>query len=190
VRLFAALVPPERVLTDLRALVDGVREDWPGLRWTRPDQWHVTLTFFGDVDGARVDDLTARLGRAAARAEPMPLSFGAGGTFGSRARARVAWLRVEGARDPLRRLARATDAAGRRAGLEVEDRPYRPHLTLARARRPTDLRPLLDALPSSTSSGWTARRLSLVRSRLGAHEDRGSVHETVADWPLGPAPHE
>ena len=184
-RLFAALVPPEPVLADVRRLVDGVRDGWPELRWARPDQWHLTLTFFGAVDEPVVPDLSARLARAASRAQPLALSFGSGGAFGSRRRARVVWLRVDGDREPLRRLSRATDAAARRVGLDVEDRPYRPHLTLARARQPTDVRPLLEALESHAGPPWTATRLALVRSRLAAHEDRGSVYETLDDWPLG-----
>ncbi|MGH8869144.1 MAG: 2'-5' RNA ligase family protein, partial [Actinomycetes bacterium] len=85
----------------------------------------------------------------------------------------------------LRRLAATTAAAARRTGLDVDHRPYRPHLTIARARQPVDVGPLLDRLSDHRGPAWTAGSLHLVRSRLAAHADRGSVYETVASWPLG-----
>ncbi|MGH8867245.1 MAG: RNA 2',3'-cyclic phosphodiesterase, partial [Actinomycetes bacterium] len=95
-RLFAAVVPPPPVLADVARLVDGVRHGWPGLRWSRHDQWHLTLSFYGEVDEDDVPDLERRLARAAARATPAELAFGPGGTFGNRTRARLVWLRADG----------------------------------------------------------------------------------------------
>ena len=76
-------------------------------------------------------------------------------------------------------------AAARRTGIAVDDRPYRPHLTLARARPGTDLRPAVEALGDVEGSPWTADALHLVRSRLGAGPGGSAVHEVVETWPLG-----
>lgn len=187
-RLFVALVPSDEALADVEVLVAPVRDQWRELRWVRPDQWHLTLTFLGETDERRLPDLSERLGRAAARTGPIRLTFGAGGAFGSRRRARVVWLRVDGDRDPLRKLAGATGAAARRSGIGVDERPYRPHLTLARARQPADVAALLEQWAAHVGPEWTARELHLVRSRLGAHADRGSVYETIRSWPLGRPP--
>jgi len=91
---------------------------------------------------------------------------------------------VEGDREPLRRLAASAGAAARRSGLDVEDRPYRPHLTLARNTGGADLRPLVTALAAYTGIDWTADRLHLVRSRLGQGPGRTAAYDTVAYWPL------
>ncbi|MDQ3905721.1 MAG: RNA 2',3'-cyclic phosphodiesterase, partial [Actinomycetota bacterium] len=114
-RLFVALTPPDEVTEALRAITAALRELAPELRWTRPQQWHLTLAFLGEVDDALVDELTRRLDRAAARHPPLSLFLGGGGRFGHR----VLWTRVQGDRDNLRRLAGSAAAAARRSGLPV-----------------------------------------------------------------------
>jgi 2'-5' RNA ligase len=179
-RLFVAVRPPPEALTDLERAVAAVRPLAPDLRWTLPAQWHLTLTFLGDVADDDVPDLEGRLARAAARHPPLALWFRAAGRFGSR----VLITRLDGDREPLRRLAAATSAAARRCGLAVEDRPYRPHLTLARSDGGTDLRPLVEALAPFEGVPWEADRLELVRSRLGQGEGRRSAHDSIGAWPL------
>jgi 2'-5' RNA ligase len=138
------------------------------------------LTFLGEVPDDVLPDLRQRLARAAERHPALELRFRGGGRFGSR----VLVTKLDGDREPLRRLAAATSAAARRAGLTVEDRPYRPHLTLARSDGVTDLRPLVAALEAFDGVPWQADRLELVRSRLGQGEGGRSAHETVQAWPL------
>ncbi len=92
VRLFVALTPPDAVVGELRASTAALRELAPDLRWTRPEQWHVTLAFLGEVADEVVDELARRLNRAAARYPPLSLAFGGGGRFGHR----VLWTGVRG----------------------------------------------------------------------------------------------
>jgi RNA 2',3'-cyclic 3'-phosphodiesterase len=66
----------------------------------------------------------------------------------------------------------------------VEDRAFRPHLTVARARTPTDLRPLVSALQTYDGPVWRADRVSLVQSFLQQGPDRGSRYEVLAEHPL------
>jgi 2'-5' RNA ligase len=180
-RAFVALTPPAPVLAELAEAVAPLRAAAPDLRWTPPAQWHLTLAFLGEIDEAVLPSLTERLARAARRHPPMALALGAGGRFGDR----VLWIRVDGGVDALRRLAWSVSAAARRTGIAVDDRPYRPHLTLARARPGTDLRPAVEALGDVEGSPWTADALHLVRSRLGAGPGGSAVHEVVETWPLG-----
>ena len=179
-RLFVALTPPAEVVAELRASTSPLRELAPDLRWTRPEQWHLTLAFLGEVADEARDNLTHRLGRVAARHPPLSLSLGGGGRFGHQ----VLWTAVQGDRDGLRRLADSVRAAARRSGLPVEPRPYRPHLTLARATGPADLRPLVERLVPGSGQPWVATELHLVRSHLGAGPERSARHESLASWPL------
>lgn len=179
-RLFVALTPPDEVLEQLRVATAALRANHPELRWTRPEQWHLTLAFLGQVADQTRDRLAERLDRAAARCPPLALSFAGAGRFGRR----VLWTRVQGDRDALARLADSVRAAARRCDLPVEDRPYRPHLTLARARDAADLRPLVDELAEFQTRTWTATEMHLVRSRLGAGPGGTAVHEAVSSWPL------
>ena len=205
-RAFVALIPPAAALAELDAAVGPLRVAHTDLRWTPVAQWHLTLAFLGEVDERVLPDLTERLARAARRHEPMRLAFGAAGRFGSR----VLWIRVGAAPaghpgerespvlagrvphsgrpyggDGLPRLAASVTAAARRSGIAVDGRPYRPHLTLARARDGADLRPLVTALGDVAGSPWSAEALHLVRSRLGAGPGGTAEHELVGTWPLG-----
>jgi len=179
-RAFVALIPPPAVLDELAAALAPVRADRPGLRWTPAGQWHLTLAFLGEIDEGVLPDLTERLGRAARRHPPMQLALGGAGRFGDR----VLWTRVH-APDDLRALAASVGAAARRCRIPVDDRPYRAHLTLARARPGTDLRPLVEALRMFTGTRWTADALHLVRSRLGAGPGGTAAHDVLETWPLG-----
>lgn len=186
-RLFVAVTPPAAAVAELRAAVAGLRAGRDGLRWTRPEQWHLTLAFLGEVADPARAELVGRLERVARRHPPLTLSLGGAGRFGHR----VLWTRVRGDTVPLRRLADAVRAAARRARIPVDDRPYRPHLTLARCRDGTDLRPAVAALADLDGPPWTADGLHLVRSELGAGPDGTARHAPLASWPLtgaGPPP--
>lgn len=181
-RLFAALVPPEPVLTSLANAIAPLRE--LPYRWTAPEHWHVTLAFFGEVDDTTRLELERRLARAAARHQPVTLALTGGGAFGSAKNARVLWTGVRGDVQPLRDLARSAAAGARRAGVELDETRYNPHLTLARLRTPTDVRPAVEALAAYASPAWTATQVELVRSHLAQGAGGRARYESVASWPL------
>jgi 2'-5' RNA ligase len=185
VRAFVALLPPASALAELAGALEPVRAAYPDLRWTPAEQWHLTLAFLGEIDGdglgaGVLPNLTERLARAARRHPPSDLALGGSGRFGDR----VLWTRVDPPNGP-RALAASVGAAARRCGIPVDERSYRPHLTLARARPGTDLRPAVEALRSFSGTRWTADALHLVRSRLGAGPGGVAAHEVIATWPLG-----
>lgn len=179
-RLFVALAPPAEAVAELAAVLRDLPPQ-PRVRWTRPEQWHITLAFLAEVDDRTRVQLVERLGRVAGRHPALSLALAGGGRFG----AQVLWTRIEGDRVPLRRLVDGVRAAARRCGLPTEQRPYRPHLTLARSAKPApDLRPLVAALQGFVGSTWPATELHLVRSHLGAGPGGTARHETIATWPL------
>lgn len=88
-RLFTALLPPDRVLDGDGQLTDKVAElrslDGAGrLRWADRANWHITLAFYGEVSEQQLDPLCERLGRAARRGHPLRLRIAGGGRFGDR----------------------------------------------------------------------------------------------------------
>ncbi|MGC9541767.1 RNA 2',3'-cyclic phosphodiesterase [Streptomyces sp. UG1] len=186
-RLFAAVLPPEEVVQELALEVTALRKlpGADGLRWTGRPGWHFTLAFYGEVDEALVPDLSARLERAAHRTEPFRLALRGGGQFG---RGRALWTGAEGDLATLRLLADRSEAAGRKAGVDMgEHRRYKAHLTVARSRAAHDVRPYVAALDMFTSRTWTVDGLMLVRSNLPKSGVAGEQprYEAVARWPLG-----
>ncbi len=166
-RCFVAVWPPDRLLEMLAGLE---RPSRPGLRWTRPEQWHVTLHFFSAVDPGRLSGAleSATLPPAVARAGPRPRPLSG----------RV-WMLPVGGLDGLERAVRSAtgglaEGEGNRPG-----RPFSGHLTLARARRPADLRGL--ATPDLRAE-WHVGEVVAVRSRLGRD---GATYEVLGRWPAG-----
>lgn len=184
-RLFVALHPPPAALAELEAAVVPLRDDWSGLRWTGPDRWHVTLAFLGEVAQDKFDGLSVRLARAAGRHQPLQLRIGAGGAFPSQKRARVLISRIEGdqpAVEALAALAASVAAGARRAGAPPPDegRKFRPHLTLARCRQPTDVGAIVGALGGFSGAAWSAAEVHLIMSHAGPKP----WYETLESWPL------
>ncbi|MFJ2831293.1 RNA 2',3'-cyclic phosphodiesterase [Streptomyces sp. NPDC087263] len=185
-RLFAAVLPPEGVASELGSVVDELRRlpGAEGLRWTGRPGWHFTLAFYGEVAEDVVPDLSERLARAAHRTAPFALSLRGGGHFGGR----VLWAGASGDVRTLRLLADRAEAAARKAGISMEDhRRYRPHLTVARSRSDTDFEAYVTVLDDFAGREWTVGELSLVRSELPTSGVPGEQprYETVARWPLG-----
>jgi 2'-5' RNA ligase len=187
VRLFAAVDPPADACSSLTSVVGAVRDD--RLRWVPVEQWHLTLAFYGEVDEGKVPALQSALQRAVARTAPFRIRLAGAGTFPRQStRARVVWVGLDGEVDAIRRLADRCAGAGRRARISMEDRSFRPHLTLARARQgAVDASDLIAPLSTYAGPWWAVSSLRLVRSHLGS----AVRHETLADLPFassGPAP--
>jgi 2'-5' RNA ligase len=170
-RLFIAVWPPPEVIAAIEALPRPAQD---GLRWTTPDQWHVTLRFFGSVEAwqpvVEALDGTHLPPGLVAKAGPSLGRFGG----------RVLHIPVAG----LEPLAAVVTAATAGIGMPPEPRPFHGHLTLARSSgrgrpRPTvDLRPLA-AVPFAAT--WPVEELTVVESVTGRG---GARYSTVARRPL------
>lgn len=178
-RLFVAVAPPG---AQVKALDETLGPRDEALRWVPPAQWHLTLVFCGEVAPTTVPDLTERLTRAAARTPQFEVRLAAAGSFPKQpARARVLWVGLSGEVATMTRLAERCAAATRRSGIPVEDRSFRPHVTLARARRDTvDVRAEVQRLSSYAGEPWRVDSVRLVHSTLGAQVR----HETLEEFPL------
>lgn len=186
-RLFVAVQPPAAVLDHLAGAVGRLHTIAARARATPVERWHVTVAFLGDVPVDRLDDAAAAVAAGAAAGGPPELVVRGGGRFG-RGRSSVLWAGVHGVTDTddaaFAALARGLRRALRRARLPYDDRPFRPHLTLAYPGDRLDAELLRDdvaALAGYAGPAWTADRVTLFRSYLGPHPR----HEPVGGWPLG-----
>lgn len=188
-RLFAALVPPERALEHLDDFLEVRREAGP-FRWTQSDQVHVTLAFLAEVPDRSLDELVERLGRAAGRRTAFTTAIAGGGAFPDVARARVLWAGLdldETGRTELARLATGARAAATRSGIVVDGQRFRPHLTVARLGRPQEVTRWVRLLDAYRGPAWTADTLTLVHSHLGEGPRNRPRYEAIAELALRPA---
>ncbi|MGD9611769.1 MAG: RNA 2',3'-cyclic phosphodiesterase [Kiritimatiellia bacterium] len=170
----AATEPLRRAWTDLQREFRG-----ESIRWTRLENLHLTVEFFGATAPERIPALAGALAAAAARVPPFELAWGAGGAFGPARHPRVLWLGV--AAPGLADLHAAAAAELRAAGWTPEARPFAPHLTLGRIGRLTNARKFQETragLRAGSLPAQTVRELLLYESAAGRYVP-------LARWPLG-----
>jgi 2'-5' RNA ligase len=185
-RMFVALVPPESALEDLGEFLVPRQEAGPELRWTTPEQWHVTLAFMREVPDRALHDLLARLERAAHRRTPFTVTVAGGGAFPNPARAKVLFAGLSVSDDEeLRRLSTGARAAANKAGAEAGGGHFHPHVTLARIRRPLDVTKWIRVLGAYRGPTWEASRISLVASHLGEGPRKRPRYEVIESFRLG-----
>ena len=137
--------------------------DFSGARWIDPENYHVTLRFIGDVDGATARDFTHALGEI--DAAPFELRLNGLGSFGGR-KPRAIFAEVAPS-EALEALRRANERAAREAGLPPEGRNFKPHVTLARLRgaRADAVAAYLERQGGVAAEPFTVSRFVLYSSR-------------------------
>ncbi|MGW7431462.1 RNA 2',3'-cyclic phosphodiesterase [Streptomyces sp. NPDC054861] len=182
VRVFIALAPPDEAKDELARALRPAYDPYPGMRWNRIEDWHITLAFLGELSVSAVPDLRAPLARLAAGRPPLRLALRGSGCFDER----VLWSGVDGDLEGLHLLATEVRAAVRECGIPFEERPLRPHLTLARARRDdsTSVVEAASGLAAFEGRPWPAERLHLVGSNYG--RGPGPIrYRDIDAWPFG-----
>jgi len=177
-RLFAALPIPFEIAQRVKPLMKGV----PGAKWRPLENLHITLAFFGELDGVTAEDLDHEL--AEIRCAPFELRLKGAGHFG-RSEPSALWLGVEGGA-PLETLARRCARAGGRAKVKMEKRSYLPHLTLAYIPGWTEVSRVHDferRLGLYRSEAFIADRFYLYSSRQ-RKPGRPNAYEIEAEYPL------
>lgn len=178
-RMFVGLAVDDAVKRALERLALRLRAKDDGLRWSAPEQWHVTLVFLGEVDDATRAGLIGEL--RGVKASALTLRIESLGVF-----ERVGILHAQVEVTPeLLALHKAVAAAVVRCGLEIEDRPYRAHVTLARSRN-RDGRKTIERLRRASAQQrinerWSAGEFLLYESRLSP---AGSTYVVRERFPL------
>ena len=173
-RLFLALPIAEDVRTELAR----VSQDGPsGWHWVRQEAMHLTLAFLGEVEKERVSAAERALIAGARGIRALDLDAIGMGAFPDLVRAHVLWAGVNGDLEQLMALQERLARALRAEGFSLDDRPFRPHLTLARLRSP---QPLPSSLDRTLHFGlWRAGEVHLYESRRGPGGVRYEVLATA-----------
>lgn len=194
-RIFAAVPLPAQAREAVEALVAAVRSTAdPGereVRWVRLDGVHVTLRFIGPTLDDRIPMAIEAIRAAAETGHPFEAGLDGAGAFPDPVRPRALWLGIGAGAEELARLTAAVDRELGARGWPAGDRPFRPHLTLARsdgvgtgartaarlvqAAADLDVRWAVDRLVlfESVTGGGPARYVPLAEASLGAARGAG-----------------
>ena len=152
------------------------------ITWVTAERLHITLRFIGHVDDTRVDEIRAVLAPPLAL-DPFDLTIAGVGTFPPKGPPRVVWAGLAGGRDQLTAIEPTVSERLARAGVPREDRPYNPHLTLARVRDAAGLRsaPFVGSLGGVSLGTTSVDAITLFESRLSP---KGPTYVALARTPL------
>jgi RNA 2',3'-cyclic 3'-phosphodiesterase len=180
VRLFIAIEIPENIRTAFASLLRDFPALAPQLKWVRPENLHVTLKFLGETDPSKLGTLQNMLSGVRS-SEPVNLEFRGLGFFPNEKRPRVFWAGMEASAN-LKTLAADIDQAVHNLGFTLEERPYAPHLTLARISLPIIPPKLRQAITEKSGQSFgslTTREFHLIESKL---KPTGAEYTTVQSF--------
>jgi RNA 2',3'-cyclic 3'-phosphodiesterase len=173
-RVFAAAPVPGPTRADLADRLS--RLDIPG-KVLPPEKWHITLRFLGRVDQVTYERFLHGMAPVT-EVSRFPIRLGEVGAFPNPRNASVIWVGVERGGADLTGLAAVADGAATAAGVDPDDRPFRPHLSLSRVRPPVDA---TDLEGVRIDVGWICDRVTVYRS---VHGPGGARYEPLETFEL------
>jgi 2'-5' RNA ligase len=189
IRTFIALELGPALVDAVRGLQDRLRRLLPSdpVRWSRPDQLHLTLKFLGQVAETQLEDVRVALARACQGVGPFELRLEGVGCFPDARRPRIVWVGLGGDVETLKTLQQQILQHTVDLGDHKEERPFHPHLTIGRIRleRAREARALTEKLPGLEGGSlgpWPVERVVLMRSHLAP---QGASYAELAGLPLG-----
>jgi 2'-5' RNA ligase len=173
IRAFIAIELSDDIKRTLTRLQNKLKSGCQApVRWTDPEDTHLTLQFLGDIDPGLTGQITAAMAGAAGGIHPFHLSVSGLGVFPDQRRVRIVWVGLTGDLETLGQLQKRIESALSPLGFTPEARAFTPHLTLGRVRdnaRP-DERQILGRLVIKTTvesdSGLNVNSVHLIKSQL------------------------
>jgi 2'-5' RNA ligase len=180
-RAFIAIELPKTVQDQVHQLQAQMqdflrqRQSANPFRWTTAEQVHLTLRFLGEIDRTQATTLGQGLRQVAAHSAGLELALGNLGGFPNLRAPRILWIGLQGDLTTLGQLQNEVEQVTAASGLPADQRPFSPHLTIARTRRkinPRDLAhtgPMIEALtgqPGRPRLSFTVNEIVLMQSEL------------------------
>jgi 2'-5' RNA ligase len=178
-RLFTAIDLPAEARLRLERLLSALRPEAP-IKWSPLDNLHITTKFIGEWAEQRLDEIHDALNQIAPR-EPFEIALRDLGWYPNERAPRVLWLGVHAGPD-LTALVQQIETRLEALGLAKEERPFAPHLTLARIKHPAPLQALrqrVERLQPADLGQFKVAHFSLFRSDPGSN---ASVYRKLRDY--------
>ena len=182
-RVFCAIELPAEVRGRLEDHMWRLRKEVPdaAASWSRVENIHLTLKFFGNVEVARIQKISEAAERAVKEFSMFQIGVGGTGVFPRPSRPQVLWIGVIDQAGQLGALQEKFENECAAEGFPKEDRAYTPHLTIARLRKPEGARHLADAHVQMKFERIEVRvkEIVLFRSELSPKGSKYSVISTA-----------
>lgn len=183
IRCFLAVPVDNSAKENILRWRNQVRQKLPNARWVRPENFHITVKFYGELYPDELNWLVNALKAPLTAFSPFELELHGIGVFPDWNRPRVLWVGVRNGLEAMRDLAGIVEAASVGLELPADKRDYHPHLTLARFRIPPQGKDIDPHILTARENSWgkfTVSEAYMIRSRLTPNGSIYTIHETFA----------
>ena len=185
IRSFLAIELPPTIAKGIERVQGDLKQFPADVRWVEPSRIHLTLKFFGNIDEGACDEIMDAVGKAASDVKSFTLAVKGLGAFPTTRNPRVIWLGVEDGNGALKLLQGAVEKRLQDIGYPREEREFKAHLTLGRARSGkgrTELLHRMEGLYRADLGEFRVERLVLFKSDL---RPTGPIYTELRSVKLG-----
>ena len=175
-----AILLEDALRAELAAAIERLRPVTRDVAWVNPGNIHLTVKFLGNVAQDRSDALVAALTSAVGDVAAFDATIHGVGAFPSLTRPRVIWAGATDGADAMVEVARRVDEALAPIGFPREERPFSPHATLGRVRRPGSNPALTDALRAQEARDFGRMHVASLRLMRSELSPRGARYTELA----------
>lgn len=185
IRSFLAFELPLEIKNIVARVSGELRQSTLNPRWVKVDNIHLTVVFMGSIETEDTPAITRVVREVCQTYGPFDISLKGIGCFPNRRSPRVLWLGLDGDLEPMSEFRDALQGHLKGFGIKEEKRKFKPHLTLARFRKPKKMDAKEDQFLSNyediSSAVCSLKELILFKSDL---KPTGAVYTKVESWPL------
>ncbi len=181
-RAFVAIHLEHSILLSISGFIKELSSKYRSVRWTRPENLHLTLKFLGEVQDSKAYELADKLREALPRHEVFTLSLKGTGGFPGLDKPRVLWIGIEPS-EALQRLYTTVQGVCSAKGFMADDKDFRAHLTIGRVKS-TPEADLISTLIKYKNHPWgkgTVNAVALMKSTL---RPEGPIYSSIAQIAL------
>lgn len=128
---FFAVKLPKETKEFLHEWIEARKADYPFARWVHPEDYHITLAFLGFAEKSKLEHVINRLKPILEKESAFTLTLNNLGIFGQKKAPRIFWADVESS-EQLISIQKAVYEECVKTGFQLDKKPFRPHITLAR----------------------------------------------------------
>lgn len=179
-RLFIALHLPDNIKQLLSAVITDLKTRGGKVKYVEPKNMHLTLKFLGNTEKEMVEPIIETLQNAVGSYTPFESSITKLGGFPNLKKPRVIWVDLFKNREILGELSQRINNSLENLGIEKENKPFKPHLTLGRIKDDRDLNELTDYLSGYKleETKFIFDKISLIQSKL---TQTGPIYKSLFD---------
>lgn len=183
IRVFLAIPLASLFEEEVAAFINPLKRSYPEVRWVQPSGIHVTLRFFGPVSRDEISKIRPCVIPFTKPVRPFEVFLQGFGAFPHLKRPRVLWVGMEGDLAPLKKLHREIEESLSQAGYPIEEREFKPHLTIGRVKEGGRISGL-EGIAFKPTEPKLIQEAVLFESRL---TPEGARYEAIETYPFSQA---